>query len=169
MSIHAKQKWPGLAGYFLVLMFCLFSAARPATAQILLTNVSTANVTPSSFSIVGAVSKSVSFTNITISVFADAGGVNNLTGQVGVELYPLNTGDPSSTNAYLTLLSKAALSQDSMALGLVYARVCYCVPNTTYYYRVSVSSTNGQTVWPASGPLPAVTTAQGNSFVLDSQ
>jgi hypothetical protein len=151
-------------------MLCLFSAARPATAQVLLTNVSTANVTPDSFSMIGAVSKSTPFTNITISVFADPGGVTNLAAQLGIELYPLNTGNPSSTNSYLTLLSKAALSQASMALGLVYARVCYCMPNTTYYYRVSVSSTNGQTaVWPASGPLPAVTTAQGSSFVLDSQ
>ena len=170
MRIHSKQEWPGAARYLLVLLLCLFSAARPATAQVLLTNVSTANVTPDSFSIIGAVSNSTPFTNITISVFADPGGVTNLQAQLGIELYPLNTGNPSSTNSYLTLLSKAALSQDSMALGLVYARVCYCVPNTTYYYRVSVSSTNGQTaVWPASGPLAAVTTAQGNSFVLDSQ
>ena len=170
MRIHSKQEWPCAARYILVLMLCLFSTAGPATAQVILTNVSTANVTPDSFSIIGAVSESTPFTNITISVFADPGGVNNLGAQLGIELYPLNTGDPTSTNSYLTLLSKAALSQDSMALGLVYARVCYCVPNTTYYYRVSVSSTNGQTaVWPVSGPLPAVTTAQGNSFVLDSQ
>jgi hypothetical protein len=170
MRIHSKQEWPGSARYILVMMLFLFSAAGPATAQVILTNVSTANVTPDSFSIIGAVSGSTPFTNITISVFADPGGVTSLSAQLGIELYPLNTGDPSSTNSYLTLLSKAALSQDSMALGLVYARVCYCVPNTTYYYRVSVSGTNGQTaVWPASGPLPAVTTAQGTSFVLDSQ
>jgi hypothetical protein len=142
----------------------------PAGAQVLLTNVTTANVTPDSFSIVGAVSKSSHLTNITVSVFVDPGGVTSLAGQVGIELYPLNTGNPSSTNSYQTLLSKATLGQDSMALGLVYARVSYCAPNKTYYYQVSVSDTNGQTsVWPASGPLPAVTTAQGNSFVLDSQ
>src|SRR5271167_814667 len=119
MNIHSKQEWPGAARYVLVLMLCLFSAAGPATAQILLTNVSTANVTPDSFSMIGAVSASTPFTNITISVFADPGGVTSLGAQLGVELYPLNTGNPSSTNSYLTLLSKAALSQDSMALGLV--------------------------------------------------
>jgi hypothetical protein len=169
MRIYSKQEFPGAARYVLALMICLFLAVRPATAQVLLTNVTTANVTPSGFSIVGAVSKSNPLTNITVSVFADPGGVTNLAGQLGIELYPLNTGNPSLTNSYLTLLSKAALGQDSMALGLVYARVCYCAPNTTYYYQVTVSSTNGQAVWPASGPLPAVTTAQGNSFVLDSQ
>jgi hypothetical protein len=170
MRIRSKQELPGAARFILVLVTCLFSVARPATAQMLFTNVTIANVTPNSFSIVGAVSKSTQLTNITVSVFADPGGVTSLAGQLGIELYPLNTGDPSSTNSYVTLLSKAALSQDSVALGLVYARVCYCAPNTTYYYRVSVSSTNGQTsIWPASGPLPAVTTAQGNSFVLNSQ
>jgi hypothetical protein len=169
MKIHSQRKLPGVARYILVMLLFLFSAARPAKAQVLLTNVTTANVTPGSFSIAGAVSKSA-LTNITISVFADPGGVTSLAGQVGIELYPLNSGNPSSTNAYLTLLSKAALSQESMALGLVYARVSYCAPNTTYYYRVSVSASNGQTsVWPASGPLPSVTTAQANSFVLDSQ
>jgi hypothetical protein len=169
MRIHSKKKLSVVAGYALG-MICLFSVAWPAGGQILLTNVTTANVTPDSFSIVGAVSKSSPLTNITITVFADPGGVTSLAGQLGIELYPLNTGNPLSTNSYQTLLSKAALSQDSMNLGLVYARVSYCAPNTTYYYRVSVAGTNGQnSVWPASGPLPAARTAQGNSFVLDSQ
>ena len=169
MRIHSKQELPVAARYILVMMLCLFSAAHSAMAQIALTNVTAANVTPDSFSIVGIVSKPTPLTNITVSVFADPGGVTNLAGLVGIELYPLNTGNPSSTNSYLALLSKTSLSQDSMALGLVYARVCYCAPNTTYYYSVSVSGTNGQAVWPLSGPLPAVTTARGNSFVLDSQ
>jgi len=170
MRICSKRELWRAARYPLALIICLFSAARVATAQVVLTNVAAANVTPTSFSIVGAVSPQRTLTNLTISVFADPGGVTNLAGKLGMELYPLNTGDPASTNSYSTLLSRLALSEDSSALGLVYARVCYCAANTTYYYQVSVSDTNGQTaVWPASGPLPAVTTAQGNSFVLDSQ
>jgi hypothetical protein len=169
MRIHSKQALPIAARNILVMMLCLFSAAQSAMAAITLTNVTAANVSPDSFSIIGAVSQSTPLTNITVSVFADAGGVTNLAGQVGIELYPLNTGNPSSTNSYLTLLSKAALSQGSMALGLVYARVSYCAHNTTYYYKVSVSGTNGQAVWPVSGQLPAVRTAQANSFVVDAE
>jgi hypothetical protein len=169
MRIYSKQEAPVAARHLLVMLLCLFSAAHSAMAAITLTNVTAANVTPDSFSIIAAVSGSTPVTNITVSVFADSGGVTNLAGQVGIEFYPVNTGNPSSTNSYLTLLSKAALGQDSMALGLVYARVCYCARNTTYYYKVSVSGTNGQAVWPLSGPLPAVTTAQANSLVLDAQ
>ena len=171
MRLYSQRELWSAARWALALMICLFSAARLATAQVVLTNVTVANVTPADFSIVGAVSpQKTVLRNLTISVYADPGGVTSLAGQVGIQLYPLNAGDPTSTNSYATLLSQLALSQDSAALGLVYARVCYCAPNTTYYYRVSVSDTNGNTaVWPASGPLPAVTTAQGNSFVLDSQ
>jgi hypothetical protein len=169
MSIHSKQLAPLAARVLLALVLCLFLVAHAAMAQITITNVTAANVTPDSFSIIGAVSKSTPLTNITVSVFADPNGVTNLAGQVGIELYPLNTGNPASTNSWQTLLGKTALSQESMALGLVYVRVCYCAPNTKYYYQVTVSGTNGQAIWPVSGPLPAVTTALANSFVLDSQ
>jgi hypothetical protein len=140
-------------------------------AQPVLTNVTVANVTPSSFSIVGAVSGHIpDSTNLTISVFSDPAGTTSLAGQVGIELFPLNSGPPTTSNLYATLLSKRTLRLDSLGLGMVYARVNYCIPNTTYYYRVNVSNTNGQTaVWPASGPLPSVTTARENDFVIDSQ
>ncbi|HZM05875.1 MAG TPA: hypothetical protein VFC44_22975, partial [Candidatus Saccharimonadales bacterium] len=97
-------------------------------------------------------------------------GGGSLAGHVGVEYYPLNSGDPTAANSYQGLLSKAALRQDSMGLGLIYARVLYCAPNTTYYYQITVTNTNGQSVvWPPSGPLPAAATAVENSFVLQSQ
>lgn len=149
----------------------LFLGARPARAEILLTNVQAVNVTPSGFSLIGAVSPPLaSTTNLAVSVFGDPGGATNLAGQVGVQFYPLNSGSPAATNSYQVLLSQAALQQDSIALGLIYARVSYCAPGTTYYYRVAVAGPNGQSaVWPRTGPLPSVTTAQANSFVLDSQ
>jgi hypothetical protein len=142
-----------------------------ACAQVVITNVETVNVTPSGFSFVAAVSPALpSTTNVTLSVFSDPGGKTNLAGQVGIEHYPLNTGDPTATNFYGTLLSMAALRQDSMNLGLIYARVSSCAPSTTYYYQIAVTNTNGQSaVWPPSGPLPSATTARENSFVLQSQ
>ena len=140
-------------------------------AQIVLTNVQTVNVTPNGFSLVGAATRTALSASATaVSVFADANGVTNLTGQVGVELYPLNAGSPAATNSYQTFLSKNSLEQESIGLGLIYARVSSCLPATTYYYRVTVTNSSGQSAnWPSGGPLPAVTTAQENAFVLQSQ
>lgn len=149
----------------------LLLGAWPATAQITITNVAPVNVTPVGFSLAAAVSPLVtSSTTTVISIFSDPAGVSNLTGQVSIEYYPLNSGDPTATNSYQGLLSQAALRQDSMGLGLIYARIANCAANTTYYYQVTVTNTNGQSaVYPPSGPLPSVTTAVENSFVLQSQ
>ncbi len=168
MTILSKQKLRGAARLGAGLACFL---AWSAGAQILLTNVMTVNVTPSGFSVIAAVSPAVtSSTSTVVSVFSDPGGVTNLAGQVGVELYPLNSGNPGATNDYSRLQSRIGLQQKSMALGLIYARISDCAPATTYYYQLQVSNTNGQSAfWPASGPLPAVTTASQNSFVLQSQ
>jgi len=145
--------------------------AWSAAAQIVITNVTAVNVTPAGFAVVASVSPPVSpAVTASISVFADAGGATNLAGQVGVELYPLHTGDPALTNAYDRLLGLAALRQETMSLGLLQVRVSDCSPGTTYYYRLQLSNTNGQTAqWPAAGPLPGVTTALETSFVLQSE
>ncbi len=144
--------------------------AWPACAAIVITNVMTVNVTPSGFSVVAEVAPAVStVTTVTVSVYSDPGGATNLTGLVGTELYPLNSGDPGASNEYARLQSKALLRRDSMGLGLLDARVTLCAPATTYYYRLTVSNPNGQSaVWPPSG-LQAVTTAMENSFVVDSE
>ncbi len=170
MTMLSKQKIRGAARLGAGLA-CLLLGLRFAGAQILLTNVAAVNVTPGGFSLVAAVSRAImATTNVAISVFSDPAGTASLAGQVGIELYPLNSGDPSAANSYQDLLSQAALRRDSMSLGLIYARVSYCAPGTTYYYRMTVTNTNGQSaVWPPSGPLPSVATAQENSFVLQSQ
>jgi hypothetical protein len=153
----------------LILTTWLFGAAV-AFSQDLITNVTTVNVTPNSFSVVGQLSPGGLAADATISVFADSTGTQSLAGQVGLQYYPLNTGDPTKTTPYTQLLSKAALTQDSMALGAFYVKVWYCAPSTTYYYKISATDTNGQTtVYPTSGPLPSVTTAVENAFVVQSK
>ena len=150
-------------GLILICLLCL----RTSAFALLITNVSTVNVTPTSFSVVWATSPTLT---PLVSVYADPGGVTNLAGQLGIEYYPLHTGDPAATNSYQRRLSQASLRQKSSSLGLVQVRVSGCAPNTTYYYSVQVTNGSGQsTTWPASGPLPAVTTAQENSFVLQSR
>ena len=158
------------------LILAVAAAALPflawsAAAQVTITNVQTANVTPSGFSVLAAVSHSaLASTSTVVSVFSDPNGVTNLTGQVGIELYPLNAGDPTATNSYQGLLSRAVLRQNALGLGLIQVRVSACAPATTYYYRIAVTNAQGQgAVWPATGSLPAATTALENSFVLQGQ
>jgi len=153
------------------LALLLLSSAFFANAQTSFTNVEVVNVTPQGFSIAAAVSRTtLTATNIGLNVFADSAGATSLNGQVGVELYPLNSGDPKATNQYQTFLSKSALRSNSMGQGLVYARVSLCSPATTYYYQIAVTNASGQAAfYPSNGPLPSVTTALENSFVLQSE
>src|SRR6266849_2845117 len=75
-----------------LILFCLL-CLRPSAFALLITNVSTVNVTPTSFSVVWATAPTLT---PLISVYADPGGVTNLAGQLGVEYYPLHTGDPAA-------------------------------------------------------------------------
>jgi hypothetical protein len=144
--------------------------AAGAAASTTITNVATVNVTPSSFSVVWVDSPALTPSlTPTVSVYADPGGATSLAGQVGVEWYPLNSGSPAAANAYQRRSSQALLRQETQNLGFTEVRVSGCAPQTTYYYRLGLNGPNGPVAaWPASGPLPSVTTAQQNSFVADS-
>ena len=149
---------------------CLAWAAGSATAQINISNVAAVNITPSSFSLVwSGSSASKSPGTPAISVFADSAGVANLAGQLGIDFFPLHTGNPALTNSYDRRLDQAALRQKTSSQGLVEVRVSGCAPNTTYYYQLQETDAQGhRTVWPSAGPLPAVTTAVANDFVIQS-
>ncbi len=151
-------------------LVCLCALGWTAQGAVVITNVATANVTASGFTVVWVDAPALSRTMTpTIAIYADAAGTTSLAGQVGVEWYPLNSGSPTATNAYQQRQSQSLLRQESRGLGFTSVRVSGCAPNTTYYYRVGVSDTNGPlAAWPAAGPLPAATTAQANSFVADS-
>jgi hypothetical protein len=153
-----------------IVLSALLLAAWSARAQDTISGVLAVNVTPGSFSVIGALSPFALASNATISVFSDPGGATNLAGQVGIQYYPLNSGNPSAANDYARLLSQDALIQDSMSLGVFYARVSYCAPNTTYYYSIRATDPDGQTVvYPTNGPLPGITTAVENTFAIQSQ
>lgn len=143
----------------------LAAAALPALADPI-TNATVVNVTPASFSLFWRTSRSTP----SIAVFADAGGVSNLTSQLEIESLPLHTGDPTLTNAYDRRLAQAVTRQKSMNAGLNLMRVSRCQPGTTYYYRITSTPISGTpSVYPPSGPLPSVTTETENSFVLNAQ
>ena len=137
-----------------------------ATAGNSITNVTVANVTPSSFSVVWRSFNSTP----SIKVFSDAAGNTDVTSLLGVELLPVRTGNISAADGYDRRASVASLQAKSRGLGVMQVRVTGCQPNTTYYYQVISTASGGASVsFPASGPLPPVTTALENSFVINSQ
>ncbi len=139
--------------------------ALPATASAI-TNVTVVNVSPASFTVFWRATD----VNPSIAVFADAGGLTNLTGQVGIEPFPLHTGNPDLAAGYQRRLSRTALQQQTRSYGLMHMRVTGCHPNTTYYFRLtSTPAVGSPEVYPASGPLPAVTTPMENAFVVNHQ
>jgi len=140
-------------------------AALPAAASSI-TNVTVVNVTPASFSVFWRAANSTP----SIAVFADAGGLTNLSGQLGIETFPLHTGNPDLAAGYERRLGRNALQQKTRGFGLVQMRVNGCRPSTTYYFRLTSTPTAGSPeVYPESGPLPVVTTAAENTFVVNHQ
>lgn len=167
LSLHSQPgRNFGAALRFLWAVFgCLAWAALPARA-VTITNVTVVNVTPTGFSVLWRASASTP----SIAVFADAAGTTNLAGQLGVTAFPLHTGNPALTNAYDRRLAAAVTRQKTATAGLNLMRVTGCQPGTTYYFRLTSTPASGApAVHPASGPLPAVTTENENTFVLNSQ
>ena len=162
--------WRHPRQWFLVIAW-LAMGLHNAPAQVLITNASVVNVTPASFSVVWAVSSPITpAITPAIAIYSDSSGRTNLSGQVGIEFYPLDTGDPTLTNSYARRLSQALLRLQTMSNGLVHVRVSGCSPNTPYYYRLQVSNPNGPpTVWPPSGALPSITTPGENALALQSK
>ncbi len=147
-------RWVGL----LALTFC----AGHISAQTI-SNALPANVTASSFSLVW---QTVNAASSRIAIYTDAAGANNQAGLLGLEILPLRTGDPSVSPGVDRRQNWAGLRDKSRNLGLMQVRVSRCLPNTAYFYRIYATSTNGQEVgFPASGPLPSVTTARDSAFV----
>ena len=148
-----------------ILILCACWLCRSTRADVL-TNYTVVNVTPTSFSVIWRA------TNATpsIAVFADAGGVTSLAGQVGVEAFPLRTGNPDLPAGYQRRVNAAQVRTETQAFGLMMMRVSGCHPDTTYYFRLISTPTNGAPVAnPASGPLPGVRTAVENTFVANDQ
>lgn len=149
-----------------VLRVAVFSALALGAAgarALTITNVMPVNVTPSSFTILCRTGEPAT---PSISVFADPVGVTNLAGQLSLDGFPLHTGNPDMAEPYSRRLNQSTIRQRTQNSGFVQVRVSECRPDTTYYYQLRVTGTNGQTVtWPASGPLPSVRTMRENAFV----
>lgn len=139
----------------------LLLAGLPAAEAAIATNVTPVNVTPTSFSILCR-----SALNLGLEVFADAAGSSNLTHQLGVEAYPIHTGNPDLAAGYSRRQSQIQLRQKAQGFGLALLQVSGCQPGKIYYYRLNDGAGS---YYPSSGTLPSVTTESENTFVIDDQ
>jgi hypothetical protein len=161
----SRNGWKTLPALVLLAAISLVMPSR--AAALVVTNVQPVNVTASAFSILF---QTITPTTPEITLFSDAAGTASLAGVVGIEPYPVHSGEPSLTDPVQRRRYLTTLRQKSRDTGFGYLKVSECLPNTTYYYRLRVTDTNGQSVvWPASGPLPSVRTASETSFVLDAK
>jgi hypothetical protein len=161
MSIH-QTLFSRIAQIAAALLFAAGSlAARAAT----ITNVTVANVTPSGFSLVW---RGIAENSDAVQIYADANGQTNITQNLGVEFYPLHTGNPSFLEGYERRQSRVDLRAKTKSLGLVQAKVRNGAPGATYYYKIIEKSATATNTYPASG-VATIQLPPENSFVVNSQ
>jgi hypothetical protein len=161
MSLDLLQRfWKALV----LVGLCAAPGVLPRANAAAITNVTVANVTPSSFTLVWSMEGTPS-----VDVFADAGGTSNLVGVAGLEWDPVHTGNAGLTEEAIRRQQRASLSARARSLGLGHVRISRLKPGTTYYFRISARLANNSTqTYPAAG-LASVTTPPGNSFVTEAQ
>lgn len=166
-SMDKQLCWVRRARQIALALGCWFTFAIVSGAAAVITNATAVNVTPASFSVFW---RAPSSSAPSIEVFADASGTTSLAGKVGIEAFPLQTGNPQAAAGYERRLSQAALRSKTQGYSLMMMRVTGCSPSTTYYFRVkSLLPSGGSEQFPAGRSLLAVTTPGENSFVVNYQ
>src|SRR3989442_5915292 len=79
-----------------------------------------------------------------LSVYADAGGVTNLAGLIGIEPLPLHPGNPTVIEPYQRRQSHAVIRQKTVKARLCHVSVTTARPNTTYSYPDTATGNDGQ-------------------------
>ena len=159
---RASRPWLRLAAALLLLAACASSALA-----LTISEVKVVNVTPSGFSVIWLTSEPA---QPGLTVYSDAAGNASLTGQVGIEVFPLNTGRLSAANAYEQRLASASMNDKTKGLNMNMVRVTGCLPGRTYYFRARATAAGGASVaFPPSSPLPPATLPAANSFVAQAK
>jgi hypothetical protein len=106
-----------------------------------------------------------------VSIYADAGGVVELTDQLRVEIFAVETGNLYLPDGYAERAHRRVLQEKMRGSGIMLVRVSGCQPDTVYYVRGQETPVGeGPTITlPATGPLPSVRTAATNGFVSGSR
>ncbi len=152
----------------------LLMTAVSASADLVIVEVQTVDVTPSGFSVIWKASDSATpQTGVTatpgIAVFSDAAGTAEITSELEITALPLYGGNPGTVDAYEREEGIEELRTLAENAGLMKIGVHGCVPRTTYYFQITSEDTSGNVArWPEAGLL-AVTTMDANAFVADSR
>src|SRR3989304_4876755 len=150
----------------IIILVALLCPAAMSWSAIIIQDVSPSDVTPSGFSIIWQTSE---YAVPGISIFSDPDGTTEITNQFEITPMPLYSGNPAITGEYEQGAELENIRSLAKSNGLMKIRVEGCLPQTTYYYRISSEGAGGETaVWP-SGTLASVTTAKENSFIADSK
>lgn len=104
-----------------------------------------------------------------LDIYADAGGITSLNGQLGVEFYPLEMNDVTVFQTAEQRASRRALQELTKSKGIVLAKVTGAQPGTAYHVRPRSFSAGGVPNEAALAPLLPVTTAQRTTFVIESR
>jgi len=152
-------------GHIFIFVVGSLLSTVPARAQIAIHDVQTTDVTSSGFAVVWRTSEAAS---PQIAIFSDPEETVDVTSELEVTAIPLFGGNPNAFDEFSRDNQMEDLRDYVKTLGLMKIGVQGCLPQTTYYFRVSSNSgvENGQ--WPESG-LASVTTAKENAFVVDSK
>ena len=132
-----------------------------AQAEIILSNVTITDVTPSSFSVLWHAD---TLSDPRIDIFTDAEGSNNVTSQFEVVTFPLQSVEP-----------QLGFVQTLREKGLMKLQIRGLQPANNYYLRVHSESADDSGVWPIVNPqLPqastaVVTTQTENSFIQQAK
>jgi len=150
----------------IIILVALLCPAAMSWSAIIIQDVSPSDVTPSGFSIIWQTSE---YAVPGISIFSDPDGTTEITNQFEITPMPLYSGNPAITGEYEQGAELENIRSLAKSNGLMKIRVEGCLPQTTYYYRISSAGAGGEVaVWPA-GTLPSVTTTKENSFISDSK
>jgi len=150
----------------MVMLVAMLCVATVSWSAIIIQDVIPSDVTPSGFAVIWQTSE---YAVPGISIFSDPDGTTEITSQLEITPLPLYSGNPGIAGEYEQEAELENLRLMAKSNGLMKIRVAGCLPQTTYYYRISSAGAGGEVaVWPA-GTLPSVTTTRENSFIADSK
>lgn len=124
-------------------------------------NVNIVDITPSSFSVIYAVSEAAT---ANIKIYSSNSISTEITNQFEVRVNPILSGTAEALSKYEQYQNKLALQASANSKGIVRLSVAGLTPSTNYYFQIISTAADSSTTWPETG-LMAVTTASENVFI----
>ena len=155
-----------LLHHLLVCAAALWLAAAGAWGAVAINDLQVTNVGTSTFTMVWTTSE---VSTPGLDVFSDSGGANAITATLGLDYYPITSGDPAVINDRSARDGRRNLELLSINRQVVSVRVTGLSPGTTYYVRPRTFGTGAVDNGASVVPLKQVTTAQFTSMTVDGR